>query len=141
MRTRLALGTTGVGVGLYGAYLLLSRQDVDQLVSAGIWLAAGVLLHDAVLAPVVLAVMWLAARALPGWSRPAAATGFVVLGSVSIVAIPVLGRFGARSDNPTLLPRDYVNSWWWLAVTVVVAVVAAALVSRRRVGGESRERR
>ena len=38
-------------------------------------------------------------------ARPS--VGFVVLGSVTLLAMPVLGRFGARPDNPTLLDRDY----------------------------------
>ena len=48
---------------------------------------------------------------LPRAARAPAVVGFVVLGSVTLLAVPVLGRFGARPDNATLLDRDYVVGW------------------------------
>ncbi|MFC6345238.1 hypothetical protein ACFP8W_24860, partial [Nocardioides hankookensis] len=47
---RILLGVIGVVVGVFGAWLLLSRQDLDQLTNAAVWLVAGVVLHDGVLA-------------------------------------------------------------------------------------------
>ena len=131
MRARLLLGGLGVLVGLYGAYLLLSRQDTDQLVSAAIWLASGVVLHDVVLAPLVLLLVVVGARVVPGGFRAPAAAGLIVLGTVTVMAIPVLGRFGARPDNPTLLDRDYTLGWLVLAGLVLLAVVVAGLLARR----------
>jgi hypothetical protein len=136
MRSRLLLGGLGVLVGTYGAFLLLSRQDRDQLVSAAIWLASGVVLHDAVLAPVVLVLVVVGARLVPVAARVPAAAGLVVLGAVTVVAIPVLGEFGARPDNPTLLDRSYVAGWLVFAGVVLLATVVASLVrSRRHSGG------
>jgi hypothetical protein len=126
------IGAVGVLVGLYGAYLLLSRQDHDQLVSAALWLGFGVVLHDFVLAPVVLAVVFVGARVVPVDFRAAAVAGLVVLGTATIFAIPVLGGWGERPDNPTLLNRHYWLGWLLLAVVVVVAVVVVGLRSRRR---------
>jgi hypothetical protein len=132
MRTRLLLGGLGTLVGLYGAYLVLTRQDTDQLVSAAVWLAAGVVLHDAVLAPVVLGVVYVGSRLVPAPARVPAAAALVVLGSATVLAIPVLGRFGALPDNPTLLDRDYTAGWLVLAGLVVLAAGAATLVRSRR---------
>ena len=42
----------------------------------------------------------------------------VVLGPLTLIAVPVLGRFGAKADNPTLLDRPY-----WLGYAVVVGLV------------------
>ena len=138
MRGRLLLGTLGVAVGLYGAYLLLSRQDRDQLVSAAIWLAAGVVLHDFVLAPLSLLVLLAGSRGLPASYRGPAAVGLVVLGTVTVLAIPVLGSFGARPDNPWLLDRHYVGGWLGLAAVVAVVVLVAG---RRRQAGRRTPRR
>ena len=132
MRTRLAIGALGGVVGLYGAYLLLSRQDHDQLLSAAIWLAAGVVLHDFVLAPIVLVVVLLGGRLLPERFRAAAVIALVVLGSATLFAIPVLGGFGERPDNPSLLNRHYWIGWLVLAAVVVAGAVAAGLRSRSR---------
>ena len=130
MRTRVAIGTLGVLVGAYGGWLVLSRGH--DLLNLGLWLAAGVVLHDGVLALVVLAVGTVAVRLLPQAAKAPAVVGFVVLGSVTLLAVPVLGRFGARSDNPTLLDRDYTVGWLVLAGLVLVGVVTASLVGSRR---------
>jgi len=136
---RWLLGAGGLAVGAYGAWLLLTRQSGDQLVSAGQWLVGGVLLHDAVLAPVVVLAGVLAARALPTPVRVPAAVVAVVLGSVTLLAVPVLGGFGRRPDNPTLLDRDYTAGWLLVAALVVGGVVAGttvrAMLRRRRGDG------
>ena len=140
MRGRLAIGAVGLLIGLYGGYLLLSRQDHDQLVSAAIWLGAGVVLHDFVLAPLVLVAFLVGGRLLPDGLRAVVVAGLVVLGTATIVAIPVLGGFGERPDNPSLLNRDYWTGWLVLAALVAVAVVAGGLRARsRRRGLDTRD--
>lgn len=129
-RVRWALGGLGVLVAAYGAWLALSRQDLDQLLDLALWLAGGVVLHDLVLAPLVLLFALALRRTPPAWHRPAT-WALVVVGSLSLLAVPVLGRFGARSDNPTLLDRPYLTSWLVLVVLTVVAVLVAGLVAGR----------
>ena len=129
---RVGIGAVGVVVGLFGGWLLLTRQDLDQLGSAATWLVVGVILHDAVLAVVTPALAAIAVRLLPREARAPAVVGFVVLGSVTLLAVPVLGRFGARPDNATLLDRAYVTGWLVLAALTLLAVVVATLVRRRR---------
>ena len=132
MRLRFLLGVLGVLVGAYGAYLLLSRQDADQLVNAAIWLASGVVLHDFVLAPLVLGLVFVGTRIAPAATRAPAAAALVVLGAVTLLAVPVLGRFGARPDNATLLDRDYAAGWFAFAGVVLLATLVATLVRSRR---------
>ena len=129
---RVGLAVVGVTVGLYGAWLALTRLDVDQLVSAGTWLAGGVVLHDAVLAPLVVVAGALLVRVAPASVRTPVAVIAVVLGSVTLLAVPVLGGFGRRPDNPTLLDRDYGPGWLVLAGVVVLAVAVGSVVRRRR---------
>jgi hypothetical protein len=131
---RIAIAVVGVVLGAYGAWLLFSRQDLDQLVSAAVWLVVGVVLHDAVLAVVTLLLAAVVLRLLPGPARAPAVVAFVVLGSLTLLAVPVLGRFGARPDNATLLDRDYTTAWSVLAALTLVAV-AVASVLRSRAGG------
>ncbi|HEX5087608.1 MAG TPA: hypothetical protein VFV89_07360 [Nocardioides sp.] len=131
MRGRTLIGTLGVLLGLYGAWLLVSRQDRAQLVGAAKWLVAGVVLHDFVLAPLTLVVVAGLARLLPVSHRAPAAVGLVVLGSVTLLAIPVLGSFGAQTHNPSLLDRHYVIGWLVLAALTVACVVVAGERRRR----------
>lgn len=120
----IALGAVGM---TYGAWLLLSRQDIGQIAEVAIWLAAAVVIHDGILAPAVLALGWLGGRLLPRAVARGAVTVLVLLGPTVLVAIPVLGRFGAKPDNPTLLDRDYTLGLLGFAVLCVCAGVAVAL--------------
>lgn len=136
--TRIALIGLGVLAAAYGGWLLLDL-GVDNLVDTATWLVAGVVLHDAVLAPITILAAFVATRLLPAAWRAPAAVGAIVLGSVTLLAIPVLGRFGAKPDNPTLLDRDYLAGWLALAGLTCAGVVVVALMStrRRRNGGQS----
>jgi hypothetical protein len=128
--TRLALGAVGVLAGLYGGWLVLSRgHDLGNLV---LWLLLGVVLHDGVLAIAVLVLGGVTLRFLPRSAGAPAVVAFVVLGSATLLAVPVLGRFGARADNPTLLDRSYGTGWLVLAGLTLAAVVAASYVRSRR---------
>ena len=133
MRIRLTLLVSGVLVGGYGAFRLLELGG-DNLVATLVWLAGGLLLHDAVLAPLTIALA-AAGTLLPRSFRAPAAAGAVVLGTVTLTAVPVLGRFGARADNPTLLDQDYTVGWLAFAATVLLAVAVGftlSAVSARR---------
>lgn len=131
MRTRLALIGVGALVGVYGAWLLLSRQDFEQLRSVAVWFVAGVLLHDVLLSGVVVALGLVGSRLLPEALRRPATIALILIGTVTIAAVPVLGRFGARADNATLLDRNYVGGWVVFVVLVLVALVLFALVEVR----------
>jgi hypothetical protein len=95
-------------------------------------LAGGVFAHDALVVPLTL-LLALAAKLLPRPWRAPTAVGLIVLGSVTLLAIPVLGRLGARADNATLLDRNYLLGWAGLAALTVVAVVVTGW-RRRAVG-------
>jgi hypothetical protein len=44
----------------------------------------------------------------------------------------MLGRFGERRDNPSLLDRNYTGGWLVLATLVALGVFAGAVWSRSR---------
>ena len=129
---RWLLGGAGTAVLAYGAALALTRQELLQLAEVAVWLGAGVALHDVVVAGVVLLAASLGGRFLPRAWRAPAVVAMVVWGSLTVLAVPVLGRFGARPDNPTLLDRPYLLTW--LAGTLLTAalVAVAGLVLARR---------
>ena len=127
---RAVLGAVGVLVGTWGAVELF-RQGAANLVAATVWLLGGVVVHDGVLTPVAIAIAALGVSVLPRWLLPSAAAAAVVLGTVTIMAVPVLGRFGARADNATLLDRDYGRGWLVVAGLVLVCVVVGAVIARR----------
>jgi hypothetical protein len=122
---RLLLGALGVAVAAYGAWLLL-QEDLSDLVDTAIWLAGGIVLHDFVLVPLTLLLGVVLVRLLPANRRAPVAGGLVVLGTVTLMAVPVLGGWGANADNPTILDRSYPAGW--LVVAGVTILVIAALV-------------
>lgn len=115
----------GVAAAAYGGWQLAQRGWTNAE-AAATWLVAGVVLHDAVLAPVTIAVAWLALRLVRTDRLAPWTVGLVLLGPLTLLALPVLGRFGVRPDNPTLLDRNYWAGW----SAVVVAVCAGILVTR-----------
>jgi hypothetical protein len=133
---RLLLLAAAVPAGAYAIWLLLTSPSQDWWALV-VWLAGGVVLHDLVLAPLLLALA-LASRKLPAHTRTPAVIGLVIWGSVTLLAIPVLGRFGARADNSTVLDRPYLVSWYvGTLVTVVVVAAVGAWRRRRRCGDEA----
>ncbi len=131
MRTRLLIGALGLAMGAFGALRFLQR-DLADIIDSVLWLAGGVALHDAVVAPLTLALGALGARVLPNRVRTRVVLGFVVLATMTVTAIPVLGRFGARADNPSLLDRNYTVGWLTVAALVVVGTLLVGRLTTRR---------
>jgi hypothetical protein len=129
--TRLLLGAAGLAAAAYGL-LLLDDRGTEHLPEILAWLVTGVLLHDALLAPAVLVVCAAGGRWLPGRLRGPAIAGALVLGSLTLLAIPVLGRFGERPDNASLLDRDYTTGWLVVAGLTLAMVLVLVAGERSR---------
>ena len=131
MKFRLLLGAVGVAMGAFGLLRFL-QHDLGDIVDAVLWLAGGVVVHDAVIAPLTLGATFVGARLLPRRARAVTAAGLVVLLTVTVTAIPVLGSWGARPDNPTLLDRNYVVGWCVFAIIVLLASLVRLTPAWRR---------
>lgn len=136
MRIRVLIGVPGLALASYGALLLLTRQGPGQWLEVGLWLGAGVVAHDLALSGLVIGACLAGSRILRrGWWAPAA-VALVVWGTLTVVAVPVLTRRGARADNATLLDRPYLATWWAISAIVVLLVAVAGFVRSRRPRGE-----
>ena len=131
MRMRLLIGLLGVAMGSFGALRFL-QLDSEDIVNAMLWLAGGVLVHDAFIVPITLLVTLVAGRLVPARARTRVMVGSVVLVTVTATAIPVLGRWGARPDNPTLLDRNYVVGWLVFAALVLLGTLLVGPLRRLR---------
>ncbi|MDO9380710.1 MAG: hypothetical protein Q7T56_17845 [Nocardioidaceae bacterium] len=129
--TRGVLLLAGLAAGVYGAVLLL-QLDFSRLLSTVVWLAGGVVLHDFVLAPVVVVLGVLLVRVVPDAARRPATVAAVVWGTVTVAALPVLSGQGGKPDNATLLDRPYWTAWLVLTALVLLATVGASLLAARR---------
>lgn len=129
MRTaRGVLVAVGVLATAYGAWLLVSRQHGSQVRQVVEWAVAGVILHDVVLAPVALGLGWLGDRLLPRRIARTAALALLLVGTLTIVAIPVLDG-AAAGPNPTLLDRDYATGWLLAVGVLVLGLAGGATIS------------
>ncbi|MFK0292885.1 hypothetical protein ACIQU6_20760 [Streptomyces sp. NPDC090442] len=127
---RLVMGVVGAALSGVGVWLLLG--DVRELAGVVAWLGGAVVLHDAVVAPLVLVVGFVVAR---GGARGPVRGALIVAGALTVVALPVLLRPGA-SANPSVLPLDYPRNWviavGGVVVVTTLLVVARWIVRRRR---------
>ncbi len=108
---------------VFGLWGELFGADTNPLRWAELLVVAA-LAHDLVLAPVVLALGVVTRRLVPTRVRSAVQGAWLVSAVLLLVAIPGLGRFGAKADNPSVLPRDYPTG---LAVGVGTVVLVATL--------------
>jgi MFS family permease len=121
----------GLGVVAIATVQLAGARLIGSVGSWAAYLVGGLLVHDLLLAPVVVLTSIALIHLVPSRLRPAAQATLIVAGSVALVAIPVLGGWGRRPDNPTLLPRDYgLGLGIALAVIVAAGLVGAARAAR-----------
>src|SRR6266536_1468183 len=88
------------------------------------WFLGGLLVHDLLLVPAVLAV-GLAVRRLPPALQPPVRAALIVSGTLALMSLPLLLGYGRATQpgNASLLPGDYPRS---LAITVGTVWAAAA---------------
>jgi hypothetical protein len=109
---------------VYGAVELVQQTGWPRAFGVARWFAGGILLHDLVLVPIVLTVVW----AIGKWTPPAMHTPLrtAVLGTGLVVAVgwPGLRGYGNKPDNATIHPLDYRAAVLSLLVLLWVAVLA-----------------
>jgi hypothetical protein len=138
---RIALVVLGVVIGAYGAALVWENPPVI-IMRIVVWALVGVVLHDAVFAPVCVALGFAGRRLIPGrWWAPIVVAAFCSIVLV-FLAVPVYGKPGMRPDNMTVLDRDYpLGLWISLAVVwtcVPLYYLSNAVHRRMRAGSEDR---
>lgn len=130
-RLRFALGGLGAAVLGYGVVGLLTEPAIRDPEGVGEWLVVGLLVHDAVLAPLVFAACALAYRVIGGRGRGRLAALLLTGGSLVLISIPALVRHG-RNANPTVLPLDYARNLGVLLAVLIGASMLYSLVDAMR---------
>ncbi len=131
---RLLLIVVGVLTVGYGVAQMWDFARADQ-VSIVLWLALGLIAHDAIIAPVALGVAWLVRRVLPrDWWKPVL-LALAYTNILLLLALPVIlpRPAGQYPDNPTVLDRNY-GLGLTVAIIAVWVGVFAVMVLPRRIG-------
>lgn len=127
----LAPGFAAVAWGAYG----LLRDDRVPLPAWLAWFIGSALVHDLLIAPLVIVIGAVLTRFLPRPARTPVVVGLVVSGFLALVALPfILDR--TTSQEPGFLPLDYGRNLLLMvagimAVAVVWAVVASVRARRQ----------
>lgn len=124
------LGAAGLALIGIGAWRVAELPDPVGVV---VWLGGALVLHDGVIAPLVLGVGLGVAVALPaGWPRGVVRGALVAGGVLVLVTLPVLVRPGV-APNATALPLPYGRNLL-LVLGGVVAVAGVWIVCRAVAG-------
>jgi hypothetical protein len=132
--TLIAVGVVGLAVGVR---TLLDTQRTDQVIGVAVFLLLAIVVHDAILSPVVFVAGLLlrkAGRRLPPVALVVVQAGVVMMAVMTLVVVPEIRARAIGNDNPTILIADYAPrlALMWVATAVVTAVVAALYARTRR---------
>jgi hypothetical protein len=134
---RLLLVAVGVlGLGL-GAYVLLDTVALRRLPGVALWIGLAIVLHDAVLSPMVFGLGVLTRRAghRVAGSIIVTVQAVIVLGSLmTLIVVPAIVAQNLGPKNPTILPLDYALNLglFWLALAVVGLIACVWIYLRTR---------
>ena len=121
--------TVGWVVMAVGAWGLASEADRTRPAESVRFVLGAAVLHDLVLAPVVVLVGWALARIVPSRARGPVQAAVVVSAVVALFSFPFVRGYGKVAPNPSILPRDYGAG---LAVVLAAIWAVAILVVARR---------
>jgi hypothetical protein len=147
MRTaRIILITVGVlGLG-WGVFVLLDTVAFKRLPGLALWIGGAIVVHDAVLSPLVFALGVLTRRAGHRLAGGVIVTvqATIVLGSlVTVLVLPEIVAQNLGSKNPTVLPLDYALNLgvFWLVLIVLSVAVSTWFYARTRRANQRPSRR
>jgi hypothetical protein len=118
----------GLAFIVAGARGLLHDRAATQPSDLMKWLLGAGIVHDAVIAPIVVLAAWITGRAVPAPARTPIRLGLAATALLVVLTWPLVQGWGRRTANPSALPLDYgrnliatlVGLW---AVVIVFAVV------------------
>jgi uncharacterized membrane protein YhdT len=120
-----AIGWTVIAYGVGGLFVEGDRTHPEQWIR---WFAGSLIVHDFVVAPLVIAAGSLLARRVRAPFRAAVQGALIATGVITLTTWPFLRGYGLRSDNASVLPNNYALGL--SIVLVTVWLVAASVLLR-----------
>ena len=134
---RLVLVGVGVLLLAWGAFVMFDSVRPTRIPGVALWIAAAIVLHDAILAPIVFVfgiALRRAGRRTTGTVIAIVQGGIVVGSIVSLVAVPTIVAKNFAPANPTVLPLDYglnLGIFWLVLAVLTVGLSVWAIVRGR----------
>ena len=135
---RLVLAGIGALLLAWGAFVMFDSVRLTRIPGVVLWVAAAIVLHDALLAPIVFALglaLRRAGRRTTGTVIAIVQSGIVVGSLVSLVAVPLIVAQNFAPANPTVLPLNYglnLGIFWLVLALVTAGLSVGAFVRGRR---------
>ena len=129
----LAVGATVMAFGLRGLVTELGSGNPFKLAE---WVVGLDLVHDLVLAPLVVLAGLALAAVLPPVARGPVGAAAGLTGVVVLFSVPLITAWGRRAGNSSTLPLNYAHNV--LIVVALVWIVALGLIAKRAVTARSR---
>lgn len=124
MRTRLALGSAGVALLLFGVYRILQHSDRTNPRGLLRWLIGAVILHDGILVPSTMLIGFVLTRLVKPRARRYVQAALVASALITVVAIPLIYR---RGSQPAVKALEQQNYGLHLAILIALVFGVAAL--------------
>lgn len=99
-----AVGWAVIGYGLRGAYLHRIDTRPHELAAFAL---GGALLHDLIVAPVVIVAAVVLAQATPARLRSVVQSASIISASLILFSFPLVRGYGHVLHNPSSLPHNY----------------------------------
>jgi hypothetical protein len=121
---RIILAIAGVGLGLFGVFRLVTEMPVHSLLVLALWILAALAIHDGLLSPAVVAVSSLLRRYVPDRGRRFMQIALIMIGLVTVIAIPMIFLRGSQPSVKALLLRNYGAN-----LTLLIAIIAVVTLA------------
>lgn len=129
MRLRIAIGAIGVLLGLFGVFRLLTEISAYDLVFLFIWLIGALIIHDGLLAPVVVGVGTVIAKVVPARGRRFLQGGLIAAALITAVALPMIYRARTSPSVKAILEQNFAGNLGVLLLIVLVGTLLLYLAS------------
>jgi hypothetical protein len=107
MRIRLALGSVGAALLLFGVYRILQNSDRTDPRGLARWLIAAVVIHDGIIVPSTMLIGFVLTRLFRPRLRRYVQGALVASALITIIAIPLIDRRGSQPAVKALEQQDY----------------------------------
>lgn len=124
---RIALASLGGSAVVFGLVELISGVPVAGLLRLLVWLAAAVIIHDALWSPGLLGVGALLAR-VPARGRRYLQGGLVVGAALTVLAVPMIYLHGRQPPSKSILLQDVGANLALLLGIIAVVTLSCYLV-------------
>jgi hypothetical protein len=131
---RIILAAAGIALGAFGVFRLVSEIPTYSLLILGVWLAAALVLHDAILAPSVVGVGWLLRQYVPDRGRRYVQVALIMSALITVIAVPMIFLRGTQPAVKALLLRNYGSNLILIIaiIGVIILILYAVRVTRDR---------